>query len=261
MRIVSWPLPLLHTGDIADARAHYDQAIGLYDPARASAACHFVLVQDIPVTILSFPVVGFVVVGYAEAALLDADYAVKDVRGISQAASLMYALYSVQYLRMPFVETTRRQKRSLMNSSLCRTKKALRYRGARNVGQGSLIGLIGEVADAVHNDNIGDFRYALNGNKGCTCPSIYLFWPGAGAGLGQFDDAWRCMSEAITIETTGERWFEAEVNRVAGEIALSRRARCRESRSVFRARARSCAPTASQILGTPRRNEPRAPLA
>ena len=41
------------------------------------------------------------------------------------------------------------------------------------------------------------------------------------AELGQFDDAWRCIGEAMTaIETTKERWCEAEVNRVAGEIAL-----------------------------------------
>jgi predicted ATPase len=44
---------------------------------------------------------------------------------------------------------------------------------------------------------------------------------GAYAELGQFDDAWRCISEAMTaIETTKERWHEAEVNRTAGEIAL-----------------------------------------
>ena len=43
----------------------------------------------------------------------------------------------------------------------------------------------------------------------------------AHADLGQFDDAWRCIGEAMsTIETTKERWCEAEVNRIAGEIAL-----------------------------------------
>ena len=41
------------------------------------------------------------------------------------------------------------------------------------------------------------------------------------AELGQFDDAWRSIDEALTlIETTKERWCEAEVNRIAGEIAL-----------------------------------------
>ena len=41
------------------------------------------------------------------------------------------------------------------------------------------------------------------------------------AELGQFDDAWRSIGEAVTmIETTKESWYEAEVNRLAGEIAL-----------------------------------------
>jgi predicted ATPase len=39
--------------------------------------------------------------------------------------------------------------------------------------------------------------------------------------LGQFEEAWRCIGEAMTaVETTKERWCEAEVLRVAGEIAL-----------------------------------------
>ena len=39
--------------------------------------------------------------------------------------------------------------------------------------------------------------------------------------LGEFDDAWRCIGEAMTaIETTKERLYEAEIYRVAGEIAL-----------------------------------------
>ena len=43
----------------------------------------------------------------------------------------------------------------------------------------------------------------------------------AHAELGQSDDAWRCIGEAMTlIATTKETWYEAEVNRVAGEIAL-----------------------------------------
>jgi pentatricopeptide repeat protein len=41
------------------------------------------------------------------------------------------------------------------------------------------------------------------------------------AKLGQFDDAWRCIREALTaVETTKERWFEAELHRFVGEIAL-----------------------------------------
>src|SRR5277367_3815592 len=39
--------------------------------------------------------------------------------------------------------------------------------------------------------------------------------------LGQFDNAWRCIGEAITaVETTKARIWEAQVHRTAGEIAL-----------------------------------------
>ena len=44
----------------------------------------------------------------------------------------------------------------------------------------------------------------------------------ANAELGQLNDAWRCINEAMTtMETTKERWCEAEINRAAGEIALT----------------------------------------
>jgi predicted ATPase len=44
---------------------------------------------------------------------------------------------------------------------------------------------------------------------------------GAYAHLVQFDDAWRCIEEAMSlVRTTKEKWWEAEVHRIAGEIAL-----------------------------------------
>ena len=45
--------------------------------------------------------------------------------------------------------------------------------------------------------------------------------PRAYAGIGKFDEAWRCIGEAITaMATAKETWWEAEVDRVAGEISL-----------------------------------------
>jgi predicted ATPase len=41
------------------------------------------------------------------------------------------------------------------------------------------------------------------------------------AELGKIEDAWRCIGEAMTAaESTKEKWYEAEINRIAGEIAL-----------------------------------------
>jgi hypothetical protein len=46
-----------------------------------------------------------------------------------------------------------------------------------------------------------------------------LAW--AHATLGQFGDADRYIAEALdTVKSTGESWYEAEANRIAGEIML-----------------------------------------
>ena len=42
------------------------------------------------------------------------------------------------------------------------------------------------------------------------------------AQLDRFDDAWRCIGEAMAaMDTTKERWREADIHRIAGEIALT----------------------------------------
>ena len=66
----------------------------------------------------------------------------------------------------------------------------------------------------------GIARMAVNGSNNVVAHTCRI-WPKPMRELGQFDDAWRCIGEALTaIDTTKERWFEAEVNRIAGEIAL-----------------------------------------
>ena len=86
--------------------------------------------------------------------------------------------------------------------------------------QGIVLGLIGKAVDAVQTLTFGLTAYRATG------ATVYAPWylpclAGAYAELGQFDDAWRFIGEAMTaVERTKETWFEAEVNRVAGEVAL-----------------------------------------
>src|SRR6516162_5422880 len=52
-------------------------------------------------------------------------------------------------------------------------------------------------------------------------PLLLSYLARAYAELGQFDDTWRNIREATTtVETTNEKWFEAEIFRTVGEIAL-----------------------------------------
>ena len=76
---------LLFTGDIAESRTHYDQAIALYDPAgHRTLATRFG--QDVGVAVLSFRSLALWILGYPDAALADADRAVADAREIGRAA-------------------------------------------------------------------------------------------------------------------------------------------------------------------------------
>ena len=81
---------LLYTGDVAEGRAHYDQALTLYDAAEhRPLATRFG--QDPEVTTLLFRSRALWVLGYPQAALAGVERALKDAREIDQAASLMYA--------------------------------------------------------------------------------------------------------------------------------------------------------------------------
>jgi predicted ATPase len=60
------------------------------------------------------------------------------------------------------------------------------------------------------------------------------------AELGKFEDAWRCISEAMTlVEKSKERWYQAEIDRVAGEIALMSHERDARKAEVYFERALS----------------------
>jgi predicted ATPase len=52
-------------------------------------------------------------------------------------------------------------------------------------------------------------------------PSYLSYLAKAQAALDRFDDAWRSIDEAkALIETSKEKWYASEVNRMAGEVAL-----------------------------------------
>ena len=86
--------------------------------------------------------------------------------------------------------------------------------------RGCLFAKTGKVSDAVHMITSGLTAFRSTGSTWLT-PANLSFLALAYADLGQFDEARRCIEEAITtVEATRERWCEAEVNRTAGEIAL-----------------------------------------
>ena len=86
--------------------------------------------------------------------------------------------------------------------------------------RGRLLALTGKVSDAVQTITCGLSAMRSTGTT-MWMPLWLSYLTRANAEIGQSDDARRCIGEAMAaVETAKERWCEAEVNRIAGKIAL-----------------------------------------
>jgi len=104
--------------------------------------------------------------------------------------------------------------------ALADEKGALFWKALGMLMQGWLYSQTERASDAVRTITTG--ITALRATGATTWITFWLaFLAKAYADLGQFDDAWRRISEAMTtMESIKEKWCEAEVNRIAGEITL-----------------------------------------
>jgi predicted ATPase len=210
---------LFSTGDIAESRAHCDQALALYDPAE-----HRPLTtqfgQDVGVTILSFRTLALWLLGYSEAAVADCERALKDAREFGHAGTLMYALISSSLTHILCGNYATTMARANETIALAHEKGALLWKAWGMIHEGCVLATTGKNSGAVEMLTSGIGMYLSTGAT-YHMPWYLSYTAKANAELGQLDDAQRCLGEAMTaVETTKETWCEAEVHRTAGEIAL-----------------------------------------
>ncbi len=107
-------------------------------------------------------------------------------------------------------------------SALADEKGALAWKTGVNNGRGRLNAFMGKPSEAIQmlTPGLADAAQRSTGTS-LFQPLNLLCLAHAHAELGQFDEAWRRIGEAITtMETTKEKFLEAEIYRTAGEIAL-----------------------------------------
>jgi class 3 adenylate cyclase/predicted ATPase len=210
----------LISGDISKGRAHFDRAIAFYDPAKhRSLATRFGV--DAAVSILCYRSWALWSLGYPNAALADTQLALKQARDVSQAATLMYAQAHGLWPQMWAGNYAAAGRLLEEGVALANEKSAMHWKTLGMIGQGCLLAVTtANFSDAVHTISGGIAEYR---SKGATVwlPLILSHLALAKAELGHFDDALRYLDEAMTaIQTTEERWCEAEVFRTAGQITL-----------------------------------------
>jgi len=212
-------LSLLHTGEIADGRAHLDRAITLYDPAEhRPLATRFG--QDIGAATLSWKSLAFWLLGYPQAALADSEHALKVAREIGHSATLMYVLNFSAWTHILCGNYAAANALVDEFSGLKDQTGSLFWGAWGMMQRGCLLALTGKASDAVQTITCGLTAMRSTGTT-MWMPLWLSYLTRANAEIGQFDDARRCIGEAMAaVETAKERWCEAEVNRIAGKIAL-----------------------------------------
>ena len=210
---------LLYTGDFAKSRAHYDRALALYEPAaHRPLATRFG--QDAGVSALSFRSWAHWLLGYPQASLADAERALSDSREIGHAATLMNTLSLISFTRSFRGDHAVAGALADEGVALAGEKGALAWKALAMFAQGIALISAGKAADAVSTITSGAAVWRSTGST-LFVPLYQSHLAAAYAQLGQFDDARRCLGEAMTaMKTNKESWWEAEVHRIAGEIAL-----------------------------------------
>jgi tetratricopeptide (TPR) repeat protein len=209
---------LLYTGDIAEGRRHYDQALALYDPAsHPPLAARFG--QDVRVAILSYRSLALWLLGYPDAALGDVAEATNNARQIGEAATLMYALAHAAMQQIFCGNYTIADTQAQELAALAKEKDSLLWKAFAMMNQGGVLALSGVPSEAVQTLTSGMNWWRSTGSTLWT-PLRLSYLAIAHAHLGQMDDAWRSITEAMNaVEASNERWCQPEILRISGELA------------------------------------------
>jgi class 3 adenylate cyclase/predicted ATPase len=233
---VAFANALTLTGNFVDGKEHYDRALAIYDPAE-----HGPLTtrsgRDVGVALLSSRSGCLWNLGYLAASLRDGERAVKNAREIGQASTLLYALDQSGFNHTLCGNYAAASAQVDELIALADERTAPYWKATGTAMQGYLFALTGNASNAVRaiTTAITSLR-----STGATLHEPRHLWylAMAYAELGQLDDARHCIEDAIEkVERSKGKWCEAEVHRIAGEIALKSLAPDPEKAEAYFARA------------------------
>jgi predicted ATPase len=158
--------------------------------------------------------------GNPSAALADLDRALSDAREFAQAATLMNALAITTCISILCRNYTAANAQIDELFTMAQEKGTTYWEAFGTWLRGWLFAVTGKAAESVLMLTSGIQAWRSTGATLFT-PTQLSCLASAHAQLGQFDEAWRCIVDATsTVDASKEKWFEAEVYRTAGEIAL-----------------------------------------
>ena len=159
--------------------------------------------------------------GYPGTASVEIGRAIDAARDTGHAPTLMFVLGCTTFTHICRRDHAAAKLQIDEALALTEEKGAVFFNAMATAQRGCELALTGKSAAAVATISAGVTGYRSTGATVWTTLPLSLLAT-AYADLGKFDDAWRHLGETMkAVETANERWYEADINRISGEIALN----------------------------------------
>jgi hypothetical protein len=185
----------LLTGHLLESRAHYDEALKLYDPVKHGVAAARVGGHDARMNVLCHRARALWLLGYPEAALADAGHAVSEAYKIEQAATLLHALSHAPVTYVHCGDYCSAVALLAELAKLADEKGAALWKAYGLMTQGAVKLSTAQPSDAVHLLTTGINAFRRTG------ATVFVPWyltllASAYQSLDHYDDAWRTIGES-----------------------------------------------------------------
>ena len=210
---------LFHAGDCAASREHIGQAYTLYDPEQHSAQIALFGI-DLGVFALSYMAHTLWCLGYPEQALHKSHEAASLAQQLSHPFSLTVALAYAAMLYQFRREMHAAGEPAEATVALCKEHGFAYYLAWGTIVQGWVGVESGEVEDGMAKMQQGLTALRATGG-GLRLPYYRALLVAAFGKMGHLAKGLRALDEAFAgVQQTGERWMEAELHRLKGELLL-----------------------------------------
>jgi predicted ATPase len=211
--------PLLYLGEFAQARAHAEQGIALYDPQQHRAQA-FRYRNDPGVCSRSFAAQALWVLGYPDQALRRSDEALAWAQELAHPFSLGFALHQAAYVHQFRREGALTQARAEAAIALSTEQGFALWLALGPIVRGWALAAQGQAADG-----LAQIRQGLAAWRAIEAhprPYGLALLAGAYGKVGQPEEGLRVLTEAQTAaQVREERFLEAELSRLKGELLLA----------------------------------------
>ena len=210
---------LLHLGAVASAQTHFAQGIQLYDAQQHRAAV-FLYGEDVGVICHSFTpwTLGFL--GYPEQGLARSQEAVTLAQQCAHPLSLSFALSLAAGFHQLRCEGHTAQEYAEAAIRLTTEQGFPHWRAYSAILRAWVLAHQGQVKEGIEQIHQGLRAYRATGAE-LWRPYLLALLAEAHGTIGEPEAGLTLLTEALTlVDTTGQRWCEAEIYRLKGELLL-----------------------------------------